>query len=49
MTDKEYEVLERFSIIAESEGDMVAFQMIKQKYGSKWCEWLITQLYERGK
>lgn len=35
-----YEVLERFSIIAESEGDERAFQIIRETYGEKWLRWI---------
>jgi len=41
-----YEVLERFSIIAESEGDIKALQMIRKQYGAKWVEWLSKYLYK---
>lgn len=44
MTDW-YEVLERFSIIAESEGDIKGLQMIRKQYGAKWVEWLSKYLW----
>lgn len=48
MTDW-YEVLERFSIIAESEGDIKALQMIRKQYGAKWVEWLSRYIYNKPK
>lgn len=39
-----YEVFERFSIIAESEGNEKAFEIIEKMYGKTWLEWLKGEL-----
>lgn len=39
-----YEVLERFAIISESEGDEKSFAYIKNNYGDEWLEWLKGEL-----
>lgn len=39
-----YEVFERFCIIAESEGDEKAFQIIEEQYGEEWLKWLKEEL-----
>jgi len=39
-----YEVFERFCIIAESEGDEKAFQIIEEQYGEEWLKWLKENL-----
>lgn len=39
-----YEVFERFCIIAESEGDEKAFQVIEEQYGEEWLKWLKEEL-----
>lgn len=44
MTETQYTILERFSIISDSEGDTRAFQIIAQTYGSEWVKWLTNIL-----
>lgn len=39
-----YEVFERFCIVAESEGDEKAFQIIEEQYGEEWLKWLKEEL-----
>ena len=48
MSDKEYEVFERFSIVADDYGDMIAMAMIRKTYGVRWENWLMNKLYKRG-
>lgn len=49
MTEREYEVFERFSIIADDLGDMVALAIIRSTFGPYWYEWLTKKLYKAGK
>ena len=46
MTEREYEVFERFSIIADDLGDMVALAIIRSTFGPYWHEWLAKKLYK---
>lgn len=49
MTEKEYEVFERYSIIADDEGDMIALAMIRSIYGQRWFKWLSDKLFTLGR
>lgn len=49
MTEKEYEVFERYSIIADDEGDMIALAMIRSIYGHRWFNWLSDKLFNLGR
>lgn len=49
MTEREYEVFERFSIIADDLGEILALAIIRHVYGSYWFNWLTEKLYKVGK
>lgn len=46
MTEREYEVFERFAIIADDLGDMAALAIIRSIFGPYWYEWLTKKLYK---
>lgn len=49
MTEREYEVFERFAIIADDLGEMLALAIIRSTFGPYWYEWLAKKLYKAGK
>lgn len=49
MTEREYEVFERFAIIADDLGEMLALAIIRSTFGPYWYEWLAKKLYKVGK
>ena len=46
MTEREYEVFERFAIIADDLGEMLALAIIRSTFGPYWYEWLAKNLYK---
>lgn len=49
MTEREYEVFERFSIMADDLGEMLALAVIRSTFGPYWQDWLTRKLYKVGK
>ena len=46
MTEREYEVFERFAIIADDMGEILPLAIIRSTFGPYWYEWLAKKLYK---
>ena len=47
MTDRQYEIFERFAIVSVEENDVEALKVIRNEYGMNAANWVLKYMREK--